>query len=245
MPSDPDPYPKKNQRPPRRDWQATNPFLIRFAPLVQVGLGLLTILILEVQVCIYLRQTTIMSTQAGIANDANNLTKSIQRAFVYATDVELTPFRDSNRKLQYWRVSLNLENTGATPTKEIRWVVNPLYGPSTNPEFEEIEIRRDAVNLALLGPHMKVPFWDGIINRAAEEKIIKGQEFYILGLVDYVDVFDETFWHVTKFCFHIYGAPWNDKLSATAMDLLIDSIDLRFNMCRRNNCADRACKAAK
>jgi len=74
---------------------------------------------LAFQVEIYLRQTAIQTTVARIASDANNLTRSIQRAFITVSELRREPVTDQSGKTVSWRFTPAIANSGHTPTEKL------------------------------------------------------------------------------------------------------------------------------
>jgi hypothetical protein len=113
------------QKPPTRNWNARDPFHVRFAPVINTIVATLTLTVLGFQVCIYLRQANIMNTQATLAQAANELTKDIQSAFLTASDVkEEDHIFDQTGDLR-WRFTPIIENSGNTPTEAELVMINP------------------------------------------------------------------------------------------------------------------------
>jgi hypothetical protein len=147
-----------------------------------------------------------------------------QRAFVYADNFRLVSYRDKADALQYWRAALYLGNSGSTPTRGMKWVVQRMYGPPISPETNEVDISSAAESEGFLGPKASFPFFDMIINRTAEERIMKGEPLFILGKVTYFDTVTPSTianMHTTKFCFQLYGPPYRADLPVPAVDTLI------------------------
>jgi len=178
--------------------------------------------------------------QWSILSKTDETLRTGQRAFVGAV-VELTPTRDPTKStIDLWRVRVVLENSGNSEATNIKWRIGGGIDILPNPENQEVDIQYGDSGSGVLLPKGRLQVIDSIIQRSKIAEIIKGQGAYFLGTVTYEDAFQQS--HITKFCAHIYGGPWNNTLPATSIDTVIDRIDLGFNMCRHNNCADHGCK---
>jgi hypothetical protein len=107
---------------------------IVFTALIGVG-GIIAACIFSEQLSVMQGQLAQMKTDSAIAEKS---LVAVQRAFVAPT-VELTPFRDSANKLQYWRVHIALENNGHTQTNRLRWTFVGISEQFT-PDPERITI---------------------------------------------------------------------------------------------------------
>jgi hypothetical protein len=146
-----------------------------------------------------------------IANDS--LTK-LQRAFVgfknfhrgeaYVRDPSGTA-HDLDK--QFVPISIELENSGATPTRQLRTQVNfdkfPSTGLPADFRYLDAEIGRDPVTF-VIGPKTTAKLSEfGISFRTLEEIRSGVAQGYVWGWVEYDDVFDDTPRHRTEFCFRI------------------------------------------
>ena len=90
-------------------------FIEIFLTFILIGVGVF-------QVCIYIRQSGIMQTQADIAKVANNINISVQRASVNAGQLKMEKYvvqNDAERKRAFWRFSPIFTNDGSTSTKNL------------------------------------------------------------------------------------------------------------------------------
>jgi hypothetical protein len=171
--------------------------------------------------------------QLIVSKQTDNTQRSVERAFIVPKEIKLVASRTGNAKIDYWRASAVLENGGGSAATEVTIVTDAQYGPSINPEENEVRINQKKIWRGEIGPHQSLAIFDVLIDRAAEVKIIGGEQLFILGKADYSDVFGDR--HSTKFCFQIYGGPWSNNMPAASGDTIIDTMDLAFNVCGHNN----------
>jgi hypothetical protein len=186
----------------------------------------------------------------------------VQRAFVYIRELKfeprvgIDPTNPSSHPPQWWFTPV-IENSGATPTKNMRILLiascaaNPLgvvfgIGPKQNviwedaprpgprdPEDRFAELtnnKTDAIIFTALGPKASFPMGGiGIPPEYFKQAIRTGKEMYFYGVIHYEDVFDRT--HVTKFCYGI-GPKMNPA----------DELEPVVAMCGHWNCSDDECK---
>jgi hypothetical protein len=213
-------------------------WMISLTAVIAVG-GIIAACIFNDQLGVMRGQLAQMRTDSAIAEKS---LVAVQRAFVAPT-VELTPVRDSDHKLQFWRVHTALENNGNTQTTKLRWTFGGGVDFTPDPEANTIPVvYKNDINSpgsGFLAPKGKIIIIDSIFDRTKMTEIVKGRGAYFIGRADYDDTFGKS--HITKFCVHLYGGPWKAGLSDTVLNAMIDGVDLGFNMCRRNNCADDEC----
>lgn len=186
-----------------------------------------------------------MKTAANAARDsaiqaknANDITKQelveLQRAFVFPGDPKITP---EGKSIDIY---LPIENSGTTPTREMRMHVSYLWMATEFPkdfQFPDIwEAGQPHINRRFSlapkgqsGEHLLIPV---DIALAVFKRQIKLQ---IWGWARYNDIFDGTPQHITKFCYEV-----------TPQDSEVNSIGplyhFTFNLCDRHNCYDEECK---
>jgi hypothetical protein len=174
--------------------------------------------------------------QYRVSKQVNATGQNARRAFVIPKEVRLSPVRTVDGSIDYWRLSAILENAGESAAAKTTISIQPLSGPAVNPEKIEIPVHGTDTWTGEIGPHQDISVFDAIVTRTGVEKIIKGQEIFVLGTADYRDVFGAT--HATKFCFHVYGGPRSGAMPEGAINLRIDKTDLAFDLCRHNNAAN-------
>jgi len=102
-------------------------------------------------------QTGLISEQARIASDANDLTKSIQRALVTVSELREETLTDQSGK-KLWRYTPAIKNSGTTPATELNMVnVKPLdnsivSGVSVMLMFDKLRERHDS-DIPFQSPH--------------------------------------------------------------------------------------------
>ena len=135
------PNDQPNNKPPRRHWKATEPFIdLKASHWVEI---LLTIALIGVglsQIYVYWRQAGIMKTQAEIAARQNEITVQSARAIVFTREIRVEkkdgPIPGKPGEFEdYWWFLPALENGGSTSTKNMRISAQAAFDPS-RPEIE-------------------------------------------------------------------------------------------------------------
>ena len=189
--------------------------------------------------------TAILSgTTKKIWKDTDRQHQISNRAFV-APKVRLLPVRDVNGNIDIWRVFIDIENSGNTPTRNLRWLFvggvdvtpDPQVNEFTLPAYADV---RDNTGSGFLAPRSSIPIIDSVMTRSKIAEIIRGRGAHFIGRIDYEDVFGTK--HLTKFCINLYGGPYKEGMTDQMLGVMIDKFDLFYSMCKCNNCSDSECK---
>jgi hypothetical protein len=181
------------------------------------------------------------SAQLKSAQTAKESLDSVQRAFVYANPI-ITPVYANDGKTNGVFIQIALQNSGNTPTKEMRFHIsrsNEAKIP-VNYDFPDIYFKgkkRNPVD-TFLGP--KGVSYIGI--SPVDTKILKAIfedkfGYTIWGWVRYRDIFLGSEEHVTMFCYEL-TAPGSYQAFANPQWTYTPQI----NNCATHNCADNQCK---
>ena len=195
-----------------------------------------------------------MDTQAQIAKKANNLTESIQRAFITFGTPKIDPVFGS---LDYWKVSLVMQNAGDTATKHLDFYPGIWHEDMTvyekipnleqdNPDTKEWVIKKgDKPFRYSIGPKAQIEVGPYIIDSLTVRRIRDTKlKLYVTGFANYNDVFNDIIVHKTKVCFIIMGKmgnPGNTGLYGTERVVLPEIAELSSRPCLHNNCTDDEC----
>jgi hypothetical protein len=190
--------------------------------------------------------------QAALTRDSFT---TVQRAFITIVDLQFEATRDAQGKATSWMFIPIIENSGSTPTKDMK-VTRIMTGGPTKPEegwsqsYPSIKLPHDPGDPdevyykpepfhpthLLLGPKARLPLplsaTGGIGVDLLRNVIERGWEHAAFGVIHYYDIFPGTKEHVTKFCFAI-GAEKTTQ----------NEIKPRYGVCRHWNCADEECRA--
>jgi hypothetical protein len=204
--------------------------------------------------------------QVEVAINANKLNQesfaSVQRAFITVTELSISAeYTQNPRGFFGWSFKPIIENSGATPTQNLRIV--PLAATFTTAQIfdfngkpiprpgielpaepsdpDEAFIRHESPIRMLVGPHTKVTLPTTPDPRLAIPNgsigwIVDGfASVFVFGSIHYFDVFENTPERVTRYCFRI-----DAKREAVTGDK-----EPTFSFCRFWNCADAECRADK
>ncbi len=162
-------------------------------------------------------------SQEKSANAAMDALLAVQRAFVFPVPNSLSVIKgDGGRVL----VGVDWENSGSTPARDLRYVVN--YFPKSSLPYSPKNLKYcDFVeqNFMPIGPKGKASFYSSEITQWEKCKAL-----YVYGWAAYHDDFRNTREHVTRFC---YEATIIDHASPK---LIVDK------SCSAYNCYDDKCK---
>ncbi len=166
---------------------------------------------------------------------------AVQRAFVFPKRLTLQNVTFADKPEVFARVAVEWENSGGTPTKDLRLYVNYSVRPKAIPndfDFPDLDaqgnITKDpAGDRILLGPKATSSVAPKFFSRD-EVRAIGGPGVYgyIWGWAKYRDVFPETDPRITRFCWVITGFGINKDGSPAAIN---------WHSCDHGNCADEEC----
>jgi hypothetical protein len=181
----------------------------------------------------------------------------VQRAFVSLRSIEVsadpgTTTLPNGNIVHYWLVQPYWENTGNTPTRNLRTYMSPfiptqlshtpLRGTVTRITETDPDISFDVPhdgsvwrNTFLAPRHLEG--FQGIHTEAQVLQDIFGKQdttYRIWGVALYDDIFPFTSQHMTRFCYKITAVRGNP------MDVA-SKIELAYEQCLRGNCTDDDC----
>jgi hypothetical protein len=239
--------PKKEKR-----WFRPNN-LIKYATVTFVGAYTI------ITLCLFLSTRDSNRSQLEKITEGNRIAReafvSTQRAFITVSQVKIE-MRDGlvpgetgkpGTKVQYWWFTPEIENSGNTPTKNLRYRPIASCGPRalalgpkqafycptdiSGPEDPDDPSHDTLVPAkSVLGPHAKIPIGGvGVLPGFLQEISNTGFKWYIYGSIHYNDIFVNSESHVTKYCFGIS---------------LTDLTEMKpgYGLCEHWNCADDECK---
>jgi hypothetical protein len=154
-----------------------------------------------------------------------------QRAFVSAPGIESFIYQPVHPTDAAIGFSPTIRNDGATPTRDLRYVVNFAFsdGP-LGPKFGFQDLPGVTVNKFPLGAHGSVNTNARAVTLETAQKLqSKSQVLSIYGEVDYADVFSSS--HTLMYCIQLIG--FSDKLDQPAWEPCENN---------RHNCSDDDCE---
>jgi hypothetical protein len=121
-PVDEEPCPQAPAEPPGGNMDTSGPFWdFKASHWVQVCLTLALVGVGIAQFCVYNRQASIMSTQANISKQSNDIGVSVQRAFVVVNGLEIKA-----KPTAYERSSLTAHTMARRPLSMYQSIRTPL-----------------------------------------------------------------------------------------------------------------------
>jgi hypothetical protein len=158
------------------------------------------------------------------------------RAFVFKRQIDLVPTFDNTGKIAQWRIAPLWENSGATPTKSLKIVMDCPAGsfdfsgrPIKCPISDFLSAR--PYYSRFLGPH-QASHDEGSCDAKtpAEIAVIPDHRFFMWGYARYTDVFGDE--HKTRFCQGVI-------LSGEAT--MAGSLNVESVIADGGNCTDEIC----
>jgi hypothetical protein len=166
-----------------------------------------------------------------------------QRAFMTAKEIRFEPLTVFGIKGATWLANVFWENSGNTPTKNLTIIANCVSGfeqltdPASIPKAKQATtFRVNTITKAVFGPKQ--------INRAGicpvtSLDVVLGQfgaftHLYVYGLAIYHDIFDQSSWRLTQFCFQASNFVIGGTDGEPTMTALVAPCVVR-------NCTDEEC----
>jgi hypothetical protein len=190
---------------------------------------------------------------AGAATDANKITKQlaagIQRAFIIPSDITIKERRISDHPIGIWEMSISFENTGNTPTRNLKTYYSCRMSQDdliTDPETIKID-KPSVFDVAALppeqgtiGPHQSrnvepCILWQYRNNDIMVKSVPKYYTRYYFGRAEYRDVLDSAIIHISEFCYFTWVAE-----SLPSVDT-VDHWRAKTGTCPTHNCTDDQC----
>jgi hypothetical protein len=189
-------------------------------------------------------QANAASEAASVARDA---LISVQRAFVsFGQNLLLETIADNSDrpKIATFDFRPLLENSGTTPTRNLRHHFNFLWIPSALPDgFDFPDMSNDPSVPFLLGPKATM---SGALMHVPTSTLLlvrdKGFHLYFWGWAMYQDVFKKTPVHVTLFCTEFTNFQ-GDPTRPTPTGAV--PIHANYISCPHHNCHDEECDGEK
>lgn len=163
--------------------------------------------------------------------------RSAQRAFALVKEMKAIP-TTADGKTVTWHIGANWENTGSTPTRDLRLYFQCQLGSvSVEPKFDFSAIQNSAdFHRRLIGPHQSQlggscsQLWSGAQIAAIQKE---GEVIYVAGYASYKDIYDDA--HRTEFC---------ESVNFIGDPMVGDpNIQFTASLCAAHNCADSECNA--
>jgi hypothetical protein len=173
--------------------------------------------------------------QYGATLESINL---VQRPFItiYPDAAQKIPSGEQSAATSY-AFMVHIENTGATPTKNLKVNYFAGWNLATNsssklPSFEKKVLSRPGISYSL-GPKVtmalqSMPF---AFNTPPTKDDFDGEKFFNFWIIQYDDIFKRTPHHTTELCVFVERSVFNP-----------DTVELQF--CDKGNCVDDECKVS-
>lgn len=180
-----------------------------------------------------------INEQVRLMQTSNEISRanlvSVQRAFVFMKNIEVG--RAVINGIVEWRFSPRWQNSGTTPTKELRLHVNWWSQPTPLPKgYDFPDIGEHTDKPVVLGPNAETLSGPFHIPTTALVGVQQGtHHVYLWGRAVYRDVFANTPRHITKFCSKITGILGN-------LESMTETITFQFTSHDEYNCADEDCE---
>lgn len=174
--------------------------------------------------------------------DSNQINRealiSVQRSFV-AFPPEISIVRaidEKTRRTKSWLFYLPVENSGTTPTRDMRMHVNFDARPGELPEDFAYPDLGSSKNIPIfVAPKSKIFSSPLEISQEVVEKVQqKSLRLYFYGWTTYNDVFEKSRMHRTEFCYEVAGLQVNG-----------DRVLTFITFWHQHNCADEECNKQK
>jgi hypothetical protein len=172
------------------------------------------------------------------ADIAENSVVKLQRAFVSVQQIRYFSHLNTNTGKIWWSFHVIWENSGASPTRNLRlFVARYLENIDIPPNFE-FDVAQIERPVTFLGPKATLASGEITVDGDDLLAVQNGTKFfYLWGRADYRDIFEKTPDHVTKFFMHV-----GIRGDATkAWDQTSNIVEMIFTNQNRHNCADEDC----
>lgn len=185
-------------------------------------------------------QTVAQQQASGVSRDA---LVDVQRAFVFPTPVVTAQHNPDG-----FVISIQFENSGYTPTRDLKMHINerPMTEIPKGFEFPDhwAEGQPHVNTPTYIAPkgHTTIflPIFLPIASAKAQIDNPKLPDIYMWGWARYRDVFNGTKWHETLFCYKFTAIPSPPDTSGKS-----NEVSLVDNDCPTHNCYDGECEAQK
>jgi hypothetical protein len=160
------------------------------------------------------------------------------RAFIVANSVRFITYIDPSTDPRWWQIAPVIENTGNTPTKNLRFVAGMGICAAGMPSKAAIENMlggrdppKDHFAKNVIGPKAAII---GSSFNMANSQITCPWTAVAVGIVKFEDVFDNP--HITEFCSLIRAPNIDFKNFPTGQPISVQGIS-----CNDHNCSDEEC----
>ncbi|MGA9851661.1 MAG: hypothetical protein WBR15_01860 [Gammaproteobacteria bacterium] len=169
------------------------------------------------------------------------------RAYVRA--VGITPLweHSADHRTYNWRFRPKWENSGSTPTKNLRLHVNFALRDTELPTDFDFNYETHAVGTGLIAPKITlhggvtpVPSLAPITTQDIVDMQAGRKYFYIYGWAKYFDVFSDTDEHITRFCW-IITPVGNAAAFMPGFPDMAEPLTFPYLYYAKGNCADEEC----
>ncbi len=186
------------------------------------------------------------------SNEINRETlQSVQRPFVSILSMEgMREIDPTTNRIVQVHLSFTWQNSGNTPTKNLRAHVNHTFEPGSSMEtslpndftFPDFWAPNEdhAGTPIFVSPGKGTATYEAVILSAADAEAVfqKKESAYFWGWARYQDTFPGTEEHVFAFCSKLVGF--------TADPMTLDaSVKPELRNCKRHNCYDEECRAER
>jgi hypothetical protein len=189
----------------------------------------------------------------GQLNEMRVSSAVVQRAFITVTELSIkrgnaNRFLNGTPESRFWMLTPQIENSGTTPTRNLRWIVAPGFTFASEEEIPnaaaDVEAQTpnldQAWNYGILGPRSRMSLdfagnASGLLDTAAADLAPGIVKMLFQGVIRYNDIFADIDEHITKFCYWIRVDFSNAERTSVG--------DPYARQCGgHTNCADDECK---
>jgi hypothetical protein len=195
--------------------------------------------------------------------DARIFSQAQLRAYITVTRLEIER-GDPNRNIggtlesKFWIARPEIENSGSTPTRNLRWMMGPTVTlasideiPGIIPQVDKNQSAGGGWTYGTIGPRSRMNLdYPANATGLAEHiflQIAHGEaRLLFTGIIRYNDIFPNSNERITKFCYFIRADILDTAKRAPGTPLELPDIGHPYGrQCGgRTNCADEECNAA-
>src|SRR5215831_9693968 len=214
------------------------PFLNRFFVIASVFVGIALVVVGLLQFGVYSRQAKIMKTQTELIRnqdqllrDANDLTRAIQRAFVYLEKMNYAFYDTASPNQRDLLITVEWGNSGNTPTEHLTHQVGCFFSDTGIADpFGSIPWTETNLVPDFFGPKTdNLAGTCGVLADTISRINTRQTHLYICDVARYGDMLDTEAKHVTEFCYEITRIHPSNAARNFG------------NSVGRHNCADKDC----
>jgi hypothetical protein len=174
-----------------------------------------------------------------LAREARNAADAQLRAYVTVPNLNWGAIKDATGAVCGWVFKPTWENSGNTPTREMKTHVDfELIASQLQPNYDFADKAANPpgvlITTALIGPKTRIVGGTPHVFTIAEMREVAAETkyLYIWGWARYRDTTSESRPHLTRYCFRVMGS--GDFTSETG-------VSFSFLFHDRGNCADDEC----